>query len=807
MPSYGPRRFAMSPARLRAIFTGLWAALLPFAAMAQAPPTQLAQAPLPRAAEDEGDRIAEIRVEGARRAEADAVRDVMETRVGELLDRDVIREDISRIFGLGFFSDVRIHAERTSRGIVLTVEVEERPAIRQVRIEGNDEISTDDLMEALDVAPYQVFDRARAKENAAKITEQYVEKGFYLASVDFRTVEMPDNQVDLIFVVSENAKVVVRRIDFLGNEKISSSELHGAMFTKEGDYLSFLTGAGIYREEIFQRDLAAISGVYYDNGFINVQVGTPTIALSPDKKWISISIPIEEGEQYDIGEVSFAGDILTTEEDLRKLIRVETGQIFSRSRIQEDILALTQLYQDDAYAYVNVTPLTAVHADERVVDLTYEIDKGKKVRWERIEIVGNEKTRDKVIRRELRIYEGEYYSGSRLQQSKARVTALGFFEPDPRTGLVEISTRRGSSDEWIVAVVEVKERPTGTFQVGAGFSSVENFIATATISETNFFGWGQSVSLSAQFSSLRQLVQLQFVEPYFFDTDWTFAFNFYRTEADYGGFIRRATGGDITFGHPIPFLDDDDLRVFLTGTAEEVQVSSGGSQVGSVPLFGRFFDGFASSLRLTLNWDTRNNRLFPSKGFVQSASVERTLPAPLSELEYTRYTGITRWYFSLPFRFVFKTQGMIGYITGPNIPISELYFVGGINSVRGYALRTISPTLPVGVGARDPQSSTFDFPVGGNKQLVFNNELEFPILEAIGVRGVLFYDLGNAFAADENFFEYKERELPLGLFHSVGFGFRWFSPLGPLRFEWGIPLNPRPEDQGILFEFTIGNSF
>src|SRR5690606_27352439 len=474
---------------------------------------------------------------------------------------------------------------------------------------------------------------------------------------------------------------------------------------------------------------------------------------------------------------------------------------------QEDIQRITRLYHDEAYAYANIAPLTRVDAEDRRVDITFDIDKGKKVRWERIEIEGNDKTRDRVIRRELRIYEGEYYSGTDLERSRARVTALGYFEPDPMTGMVEIETRKGPSDEWIVATVRVKERPTGTFQLGAGFSSIESFIGTVQITQTNFFGWGQSVQLQAQISSLRQFIQLQVVEPYFLDSDWTASVNFYRTELDYGGFRRNATGGDVTFRHPSPVLGDDDLRLFLTLTAEDVDVLAGGSLVGSVPLHGRFFSGFATSGRLTLNWDRRNNRLFPSRGFVQSASVERTLPAPLSEIDYTRYTGVTRWYFELPLRLVFKVQGTIGYIAGDDVPISELYFVGGINTVRGYSLRTISPTVPVAVSGTDPQASTFAFQIGGNKQLIFNTELEFPIFERLGVRGVVFYDMGNAFGVDENFFEFKEKDLPLGMFHSVGFGVRWFSPLGPLRFEWRIPLTRRPEDEGILFEFTIGNSF
>lgn len=753
-----------------------------------------------------GPAIVQIRVEGTRRVEPDAVTNAMASKVGEPLDATRIAEDLRRIFGLGFFADVRIDEEPAAGGVGLLVHVVERPAVREVRISGNDEISTEDLSTGMDLRPFQILDLGAVRRNRARILEKYVEKGFYLATVDYRIVTRPDNEVDVVFAVDENAKVVVRSIQFLGNEKLSADELKAVMITKEGDFLSFLTGSGTYREEIFQRDMQAAQAVYYDHGYINVKFGEPVVALSPDKRFITITIPLEEGEQFSIGQVDFSGDLLVSKEAFSFLMTVKEGEIFSRSRLQQDIQAITTLYQDEAYAYVNVTPLTSVDPETRTVDLTFDIQQGKKVRWERIEIVGNEKTRDKVIRRELRIFEGELFNGSALQVSKNRVTALGFFEPDPRTGTVEISTRRGSSDDLIVGTVEVKEKPTGTFQVGAGFSSVENFIGTAQITQSNFFGWGQSASLSAQISSLRQLLQLQFVEPYFLDTQWTFAFDFYRTEADYTSFIRESTGGNLTFGHPLPFLDTDDIRLFATYTLEDVGVR--GSSRFFEPIAGIFQSGVTSSLRLSINWDTRNNRLFPSKGFVQSASVE-TAPSWLgSELEFTRYTGVSRWYFPLPWRLVFKTQAQIGYITFPEEPlISEQYFLGGINSVRGYTLRSISPEKEVAQNRGDPQSALSPFAVGGNKQVIINTELEFPILESVGVRGVLFYDLGNAWAIDQAYFDNTEFDLPLGLFHSVGFGFRWFSPIGPLRFEWGFPLTPRDFDEPMLFEFTIGNSF
>lgn len=772
--------------------------LLPLAAAAQG--TSIPGADEFR--EDGEERIAAIRIEGERRADEAAILGAMASRPGGPLDPDLVARDIRQVFALGLFSEIRVDAEDTARGPVLVVTVTEKPAIREVRITGNDEISTEDLTGELDVRAAQILDRAAVRRNAEKLTRQYVEKGYYLAEVDHRIEPREGNEVDVVFVVREHAKVEVRSIRFVGNEHISDDQLKEGLITQEGNFLSFLTGAGTFREDAFERDLLVAQGVYYDHGYINVRFGKPVTALSADKRYLDITIPVEEGEQFSLGAIDFSGDLIVSKEELFERLSVKEGEIFSRAKLGRDIQGITELYGDAAYAFANVTPLTAVHPENRTVDLTFDIQKGPKVRWERIEIVGNEKTRDKVIRRELRVYEGEWYHGGRRRLSQARVNALGFFET------VEFTTRRGSRDDLIVGVVEVKERPTGTFQVGAGFSSVESFIATAQISQNNFLGWGQSASLQAQLSSLRQLVQLQFVEPYLFDTNWTFSFNFYNTEIDYLTFDRMATGGDITFGHPLPVGFTEELRLFLTYTLEDVEVDrTGGRRGGSQPLEHLFRDGLTSSLRLTLNWDTRNNRLFPSKGFVQSASVERAAPALGSDFNYTRYQGISRWYFELPWRFVFKVNATVGFIDGEDLPISELYYLGGINSVRGYSLRSIAPERPVPTDSSDPQAPTGSWTVGGNKQLVLNNELEFPIAEQVGIRGVVFYDLGNVFAEDQSFFDEPNYDLPLDLFHSVGFGFRWFSPIGPLRFEWGIPLTPREGDESILFEFTIGNSF
>ncbi|MFN7131825.1 MAG: outer membrane protein assembly factor BamA, partial [Myxococcales bacterium] len=723
--------------------------------------------------------LAEVRVEGNRRVEAEAIRKALVSRAGQPLDRNKLREDIRSLWRLGFFSDVQIFLDQDEQGRpILLVRVQEKPAVRQARLRGNKELSDDDLKDTIDIKPFSILDLAAVKRNARKIQDKYVEKGFFLAEVKETIEPVDNNEVIVWFDVNERAKVEVRRITFVGNEKVPDKDLKEVMQTEEGNFLSFITNAGTYREEVFQRDLAALQGVYYDRGFIHVKVGNPKVSLSADSRSLYLTIPISEGEQYNIGAIDFSGDLLTEKADLQARMTVTSGELFNRTKLQRDILALTDVYHDQGYAYANITPQTNVHPEKRIVDLTFDIQKGEKVYIERIEIVGNTKTRDKVIRRELRIYEGELFSGTGLRLSRQRVTALGFFES------VDITYKRGSTDDTMVMTVSVKEKPTGTFQVGFGFSSIENFIFTAQISQNNLLGWGQTASLSAQISSLRSLIQLSFIDPYFMDTRTIFSFNYFRQELDYFGFIRRSNGGDVNFGYQ--FVDNVSASVGYSIEAIEVQpggLLSGGSDI---LLANRFRNGLTSSVRLSGTWDKRNNRLFPSEGFFQQLTVEHSPSWLGATFLFTRYTLNTRWYYPLPFGLVAKAQGIFGYIDGDDLPISELYFAGGINTIRGYQLRSIAPAVRIG-SSRNPAAPLQSFNVGGNKQVLFNLELEFPIFEKVGIRGVVFYDAGNVFSEDETVFRPRDQSLPLGLFHSPGFGFRWFSPIGPLRFEWGFP--------------------
>jgi outer membrane protein insertion porin family len=783
-------------------------------------------------------KVVDVRIKGNKYKESEAIKREIELKPGHRFDIRQVRRDVRSIWRMGAFEDIRVDVEEQEEGVVVTYIVSEKPTVRKIIVGGNEELDLDKINETLDLKRNSILDVPKVKKNAQKIREAYVDKGFYLAEVDYEIRRLPGDKVDVVFKITEGHKVVIRKIRFIGNKTLGDDSLRSVMRTREGGFFSFLTSSGTYKESHFNQDLVLLRAFYYDHGFINVKLGNPQIALSPDKRFMYITIPIREGNRYELGKLDFSGELLSFKQKggkrqpivvppsekkqydevkkryLSKLTSTP-GELFNRSKLAKDLMRITSIYKNSGFAYANVSPITNVDVDKRIVHITLEVERGDPVTVERINIVGNTKTRDKVIRRELVIAEGDRYSARKLALSKRRVLQLGYFKE------VKLTTRKGSQPDRIIVTIKVAERPTGTFQVGAGFSSVENFIAQAQISQNNLFGRGQTLSLQAQMSSLRQIFILRFVEPYFLDTKWTFAFTLYNSLTNYESFNRNATGGTLTWGYPITH----DLRAYLTYKAENVGVDTGGSNVllsgssrlvipSTAVIANLFNDGITSSIRATVSWDTRDNRLFPTKGFYQNFSVEFANPYLGSQNVFNRYRAFSRWYYPLYKKdIVFKLNAEIGMIASSapeGVPIFERFFVGGIYSVRGFRPRSLGPRVKVPVSP-DPGAQLFSFPKGGNKELVFNVELEFNIFEKVGIKGVVFFDAGNAFDDSENFTLYPDLagwrdDKPL-LRTAWGFGLRWFSPIGPLRFEWGLPLVRQPGEERIVFEFTIGNMF
>lgn len=785
-----------------------------------APPAPMAEVRLPEGQPArEGAIVDEIQVRGHRRVEAETILGQVQTQPGQAIDLERVSADIRRIFELGYFDDIRVDARVTTAGNVLvTFIVEEKPAIDEITFTGNSEVSNDDIDEVVDLRRFAILNESQVNANAAKIRDLYHEKGFFLAEVDYEISQRP-GRPDLAvvtFQIREYAKVQVKQIAFLGNRNVPDEELRNIMQTREGHWMSFLSQFGSFRERDFEIDLQRLTAYYYDQGFVQVAVSMPQIRLSRDKRFLYITIQIDEGDQHFTKSIDITGDMLADRDTLMEMTTLVAGETFSYGTMRRDMEALRTFYQDAGYAYANVNPLTRVDPATKTVDVAYDIQQGNQVYIGRIEIVGNTKTRDRVIRRELRLEEGQLYSNTALEISRARVGRMGFFEG------VDITSQRGVRDDLIDLRVEVRERATGTFQLGAGISSQENFIFNAQVSQNNLFGRGQSLGFNVQASSIRTLFNLQFTEPWLFDSRVQFAVDLYNFDFVYQDFSRRSTGGNLTFGYPLEALGfrfAENLRVSATYKLEDVSVTPGGTAGRTAqPASPLFEGGFTSSVALSTVYDNRNDRMFPTRGAYHSLRVEaadRTWT--LSENQFVKYDAESRWYYPLFWEFVLRLNGSLGYVvsTDPDrpVPIFERYFAGGPTTVRGFERYTLGPVRRVPASTDDQGTGLRDFNYGGNKRLLLTAEIEFPIFAAAQVKGVVFADAGNAFDDGEpftlvpdlfsdDFLNYRD-----ALRTSVGFGVRWFSPIGPLRFEWGIPLQRLPGEKPIHFDFSISQSF
>ena len=789
----------------------------------------------------EGAPILKIEISGNRRVALEDVTTYLREKPGQLLKAENLSNDVRALWDAGFFDDIEVDLTKSDQGVTLRFLVRERPNIKSIEFSGNDELDNDKLTESVEIKPNTILSVPAVRRSVQKIKDAYAEKGYFLADVSFTIDPQRDNEVVVKFKITEHQPVTVRRVTFIGNDTVSDAELESQMQTGQGGFFAFGSG-GSYRQDMFERDVLLLNALYYDKGYMGVQIGTPRVMLTADREGIEITITIHEGPRFKIRQLKiFERDNEGKEIEplggrraLRQLLRANSGDWFNRAELIKDLTAVRTLYRDAGFANVEAEPETELDSVHNEVDIIIPIRRGPLVHVERIEIKGNTKTRDRVLRREMELQEGQIFSESQLEASKRRITALGYFER------VDVSTEQGSAPDKLIINFEIAERPTGTFQVGAGFSSVENFIATAQVQQANLLGNGQSLALQAQVSGLRQLISVRFFEPYFLNSKWSMSTELYDQLYIFPNFSRRSLGGSLTYGYA---LIQPWLRLSLTATVEEDEVSTQpvstffGTTPGyysvfqRLPLANLFNDGRTISLRPTITYDHRDNRLFPSKGIFLQYSLEYANSILGSEIEFLRHRFTGRFYYPLGggngspgSGFVLKLNTEFGLITSPSaegVPIFARFFLGGILDIRGYNLRTIGPRLPLNTSldvnsAPVPNGAN----IGGNLEAYENLELEFPIIDKVGIRGVIFLDAGNAWNTEQQFcattpapqFDrvvspcFNASSLAY-LRTSTGFGIRWFSPLGPLRFEWGFPLMPLPYEQHSVFEFTIGNFF
>ncbi len=788
--------------------------------------------------------ILAIEVAGNQRVAAEDIMTYLRTRTGQLFRPEELTRDVRELWDSGFFDDIVVDLTRKDDGVRIRFIIRERSNVKTVTYEGNVAIEAEKFEEAVEVKNDTILSYPAIRRSVQKIRDMYAEEGYFLAEVEHEVIPQRDNEVVIAFKIKEHDQVSVRRVTIIGNENVTDAELREVMYTGQGGFFAFGSG-GPFRQDAFERDVLMLNALYYDRGYLSVQVAAPRVDLTPDRTGIELTLSLVEGPQYKIRrlrvyEVDAEGrevEPLGGRRALREMVRAKPGDVFKRAELSMDLQRVRTLYRDAGYANVQADPETNLDPERELVDVVVPIRRGPLVHIERITVRGNTKTRDKVMRREMEVEEGDLFSETKLEESRSRIIALGYFER------VDFSTEQGSEDDKIRVNIEVVERPTGTFQVGAGFSSIENFIATAQVQQANLFGTGQSLALQAQVSGLRQLINIRFYEPYFFDSDFSLSVDLYDQLRIYNDFSQTSLGGAATFGYAL-VRPHTFASLTYTGEYDEVSTVARSTFLGTssavsvfrrLPLANLFRDGFTSSLRPAITYDSRDNRLFPSSGMFLRGSAEWAAPQLGSDNEFLRYSGVGRFYYSLGGGFVAKLNTSLGYVTSPNpegVPIFARFFLGGIFDVRGYRLRTIGPRLPL-ASHLDPNAAPINngANIGGNLMYYQNLELEIPIIEKVGVRGVIFTDAGNAWNTESLYCNAARGQSQqsngsmeaLGVYAvndpcfsvdsltnlrtSWGLGLRWFSPMGPLRFEWGFPLKRLAYEESSVFEFTIGNFF
>lgn len=777
------------------------------------------------AAEVSGLKVGKVTVKGNKKIENDAVSARLVSKTGDDYSAEKIRADVEALFKTGYFYDVSVDRTVSGSTADLIFSVVEKPSVVEIAYNGNSEVDTKDLQDAASLKAFEILNMNKVREATEKIQKVYEDKGYFLAHITPRVEPIgKGDTVKLTFDIRENDKVRVKRVTILGNRNITDGRIKSAMQTQEGGFFSFVSGSGSYKQDAFDHDVQLIQYMYFNEGYVQVRVERPQVYVTPDKKGIYITVRVEEGDRFKVGQVDFSGDLLFDREDLFNSVEIDGSGWYTHETLLKDLRTLQAKYGDLGYAYANIIPRTRIREKDREVDITFEIDKGNKVYFGRINVLGNSKTRDKVVRRELQVREGELYNETRKRESLDNVKRLGYFDEVQFNS----STPAENADLMDVDIV-TKERNTGSIQIGAGYSTYSNFIFNGQVNQTNLFGKGQKLGVSIDFSSNQSLFNFNFTEPYFLDTQWSLGFDAYQSQRTLNQYKETKKGGAVRVGHPLaPFLNGF-LRYKLEDTKIDLDPVYGDPDLYPAPNPADpnprgNGNGITSSTTLTIEYDKRNDRFAPSDGIYTSASVEY---AGLGgDKKFTKGFVTARYYKPIFWGLVFRNNLNYGFIRSNDAnldaPFNELFLLGGANSLRGFnwfevGRRKVSKKIyqcyrgtytgnytgcPAGttLGTDQGDATAFqkaNLPYGGTQQAYYNLEFEFPLISEAGIKGVFFYDIGNA-----------DDVLTLEAFRSdVGFGFRWFSPIGPLRFEWGFPVGRRADEPAVNFQFAIGAPF
>jgi outer membrane protein insertion porin family len=703
------------------------------------------------------------------------------------MDEQKAQQALRALFDTGFFQDVRLEVEKD----VLVVIVQERPAIAQIDFSGTKEFEPDALRKALrelGLADGRIFDRSLLEVAQQEIKRQYLSRGLYAAEVQTTVTPLERNRIGINIAITEGEVAKIRGINIVGAQAFEERELLKEMTLRTPGWLTWYTKHDRYSREKLATDLETLRSYYQNRGYLDFSIDSTQVSITPDRKDIYLTVNVSEGEKYTVSGVELSGQMLVPREELEKLIQLKSGDVFSREKLAASTKAIGERLGNDGYAFANANAVPDIDKDKRTVSFNIVIDPGRRVYVRRINVVGNSKTRDEVVRREMRQLEGAYYDASKIQLSKRRIDRTQYFAD------VTVDTQpvEGSTDQ-VDATYTVKEKPTGALTIGAGFSSVEKFVVSTSIAQTNAFGTGKFVSAGLSTGSINKVYSLSYLDPYFTVDGVSQGFDVYRRKTDatslsVGPYATDSYGGGVKFGYPI----SEYVGINFGLSAEQVKLTVFNNSPIQYISFVNAFGTTYSYGTATAGWqrDTRDSLIRPTKGTLMRVSTE----ASQGDLQYYRLGYTHQTLFPLSRENAFSLRGEIGYANGLNgkpLPFFKNYYGGGPDSVRGHAAFSLGP------------KDIFGNSLGGNKKLTGAAEYLMPLPGADkepSLRLVGFVDAGQVYGADEKFNLSSLR-------YSTGVGLNWTSPFGPLRLSFAFPLNKKDGDNIQRLQFTFGTAF
>ncbi len=735
--------------------------------------------------------IKDIRVEGIQRTEPGTVFSYLPVKVGDTLNDDRATASLHALFSTGFFKDVELRVDQN----VLVVVVKERPTVASVEINGVKEFPKTQLSDNLKIvglAEGRILDKSVLDKAVQELKRQYVARGKYSVDVKATVKELARNRVAVSFDVNEGSVSKIREVNIVGNHVYSEKELRGVIQLTTPGWFTWFSKNDQYSKQKLSADMESLRTYYMNSGYMDFNIDSTQVSISPDKKDIFITLNISEGEKYTISGIKVVGtEAVLTHEEMRKMINVQPGDVLSRDAITDSTRKISERLGEEGYAFANVNAAPEVDKDKHQVAFTFVVDPMQRAYIRRINITGNDKTRDEVIRREFRQMESSWFATSKVKKSKTRLDRTGFFSEVN----IDTSQVQGTSDQMDVNL-KVTEMSTGSFQIGAGYSSLEKVTLMAGVSQTNVFGTGSTLSTQMNTSKFNQVYSVSYTNPYYTDDGISRGFDVYKRRTDammiaISPYTSDTYGAGVRFG--LPITDDE---MFHVGTSVEqttigLTPLSPQRYIDYINLFGETVDNLLG----TVGWsrDTRDNAITTTEGTMQRASLE--VSVPVSDQHYYKLTYQHQVFYPLNRDYTLMLNGDFGVgagYGGAPLPFFKYFYAGGVGSVRGYD--------PMSLGPRDANN----LPLGGNKKAVGNIELLFPMPgmeKEKSVRLSVFLDGGEIIGTGG--------QLPgsTGMRYSTGLAMTWLSPAGPLKLSWGKPLNQQPQDNIQHIQFTMGSMF